>query len=280
MSVIDRLIEGSIDVHVHFGPDPVMERRADAIDTAQRAKEMGMRGLVLKSHQYNTAPLAYTVSKVVPDLEVMGGLCLDAEVGGLNPMAVETTARLGGKVVWLPTLSAESDRKRRGQTGGIAITDEEGHLRPEVYSVLETIRYHDLVLATGHVSPAESMVVVEQASQLGLGRILVTHASHMYHWAGMTVEQMKRMAEMGALIEHCAFVMHPLRLNMSPKDLVAMIREIGAENCIFSTDYGQDFSPIAPEGFRMGIAALLEQGMEDVEAGLMVKDNPARLLGL
>jgi len=280
MSAIDRLIEGSIDVHVHFGPDPLVERRADAMETAQRAKEMGMRGLVLKSHQYSTAPLAYAVSRIVPGLEVMGGLCLDVEVGGLNPMAVEATARLGGKVVWMPTFSAEADRKRHGVGGGIALIDEQGHLRPEVYSILETVKHYDLVLATGHISPRESMTLVEQANQLGLNRIVVTHASHIYHWAGMTVEQMKRMAEMGALIEHCAFVMHPLRLNMSAKDLAAMIREIGAENCIFSTDYGQDFSPIAPEGFRMGIAALLEQGLEEVEVGLMVKDNPARLLGL
>jgi len=92
MSAIDRLIEGSIDVHVHFGPDPLVERRADAMETAQRAKEMGMRGLVLKSHQYSTAPLAYAVSRIVPGLEVMGGLCLDVEVGGLNPMAVEATS--------------------------------------------------------------------------------------------------------------------------------------------------------------------------------------------
>ena len=37
---------------------------------------------------------------------------------------------------------------------------------------------------------------------------------------------------------------------------------------------------IAPEGLRMGIATLFQCGMEEVELGLMVKDNPARLLGL
>ena len=280
MSAIDRLIEGSIDMHVHFGPDPLVERRADAIELAQRAKDLGMRGLVLKSHQYNSTPVAYTVSRVVPGLEVMGGLCLDAEVGGLNPMAVEATAKVGGKVIWMPTYSAAADRERQGLRGGISIIDKQGGLRPEVYTILETIKLYDLVLATGHISPDETMTLVEEARQLGLNRVVISHASHLHYWYGMTVDQMKQLARMGALIEHCAFVMHPLKLNMSPKDLADMIREIGAEYCVFSTDYGQAYSPIAPEGFRMGIAALLEQGMEEVEVGLMVKDNPARLLGL
>jgi len=280
MSAIDRIIEGSIDMHVHFGPDPARERRADAIELAQRARELGMRGLVLKSHHYNTVPVAYTASRVVPGLEVMGGLTLDMAVGGLNTLAVEATARMGGKVVWMPTTTAVADRRRQGLSGGVSVTDEDGHLRPEVYTILETIKAYGLVLATGHLSPEESMRLVEEAQHLGLNRIVVTHASHLYHWYGMTVEQMKGMAGMGALIEHSAHVMSPLGLAMNPRALVEMVREVGAENCVFSTDYGQAYSPIAPEGFRMGIAALLEQGLEEVEVGLMVKDNPARLLGL
>jgi len=267
-------------MHVHFGPDPSRDRRADAIETAQRAKELGMRGLVLKSHDYATTPVAYTVSRVVLGLEVMGGLCLDVAVGGLNSLAVEATAKMGGKMVWMPTFSAEADRKRQGLAGGVAIIDGEGRLRPEVYTILETIKLYGLVLATGHISPDEATILVEEARQLGLNRIVVTHASHIHSWVGMTVEQMKQMARMGAFIEHSAHVMNPIGIGMSPRDLVDMIREIGAENCVFSTDYGQSYSPIAPEGFRMGIAALLEQGLEEVEVGLMVKDNPARLLGL
>jgi predicted metal-dependent phosphotriesterase family hydrolase len=31
---------------------------------------------------------------------------------------------------------------------------------------------------------------------------------------------------------------------------------------------------------RMGIATLLRAGMDEVELGMLVKDNPARLLGV
>lgn len=280
MSAIDRLIEGSIDLHVHFGPDPDRERRCDAVELAQSAQEMGMRGLVLKSHHYNTTPVAYTVGNVVPGLEVMGGLCLNVALGGLNALAVEATAKMGGKVIWMPTMTAAAFLKHQGQTGGVSVCDDKERLRPEMYTILETIKQYDLVLATGHISPEECLILVEEARHLGLNRILVTHASHLHCWYGMTVDQMKQLAKMGALIEHCVHVMNPLGLRMEPRVLMEMVREIGAEHCVFSTDYGQSYSPIAPEGLRVGIAALLDQGLEEVEVGLMVKDNPARLLGL
>ena len=88
MASIDRLMEDSVDIHVHFDPDPRVERRSDALDVAQMAKDMGMRGLVLKSHEYPTHPVAFTVSKVVPGISLMGGIALDEEVGGINAAAV------------------------------------------------------------------------------------------------------------------------------------------------------------------------------------------------
>ena len=47
MSNVDRILEGAVDIHVHFAPDPRVERRGDALAVARQAREMGMRGLVL-----------------------------------------------------------------------------------------------------------------------------------------------------------------------------------------------------------------------------------------
>lgn len=63
MSNIDRILEGAVDIHVNFGPDPKVERRASAIEVAHQAKEMGMQGLVLKSHEYPTHPVAFTAAQ-------------------------------------------------------------------------------------------------------------------------------------------------------------------------------------------------------------------------
>ena len=73
MAAIDRLMEDSVDIHVHFAPDPRVERRSDAVELAQAAKAMGMRGVVLKSHEYPTHPVAYTVSQMVPGVALLGG---------------------------------------------------------------------------------------------------------------------------------------------------------------------------------------------------------------
>ena len=280
MSNADRLMEGAMDIHVHFAPDPRVERRGSAIDVAQQAKEMGMRGLVLKSHEYPTHPVAYTASQVVPDITLIGGVALDYEVGGLNPAAVESTAKMGGRVVWMPTYSARADHERKGLNGGISLFDDKGHLVPEVFAILEQVKSHDMVLATGHISTAESMALVAEARNHGINRVVVTHATTMAFWNGMTVEEMKTLASMGAYIEHCLHVMMPLTNRMPPKGLAETMSAIGLENCIVSSDFGQDFHPMPAEGLRMGVATLLQAGMEEVEVGLLVKDNPSRLLGI
>ena len=38
MSNVDRLLEGALDIHVHFAPDPRVERRGSASEVAQQAR--------------------------------------------------------------------------------------------------------------------------------------------------------------------------------------------------------------------------------------------------
>ena len=280
VSNVDRLLEGAVDIHVHFEPDPKVERRGDALEIAQHCKDLGMGGLVLKSHEYPTAPVAFVVSKVVPGIHLIGGLALDAEIGGLNPLAVEATAKIGGRVIWMPTYSAEADRAHKGIPGGINVLAPDGRLVPEVYPILEIIRSHDMVLATGHLSTAECKVLVREACSLGINRVVVTHGTTSAFWTGMTPDDMKEMADMGAYVEHCLHVMMPMTYCLPPEQLIDTIRHIGLERCIVSSDFGQDFHPMPGEGMRMGIATLLRAGMDEVEMGMLVKDNPSRLLGI
>src|ERR1700691_6580908 len=77
-------LTGVIDLHVHCDPDS-MRRSIDAIDLARLAKARGMRGLVLKNHYESTAALAYMVRRIVPGIEVFGGIDLNRSAGGVNP---------------------------------------------------------------------------------------------------------------------------------------------------------------------------------------------------
>jgi hypothetical protein len=46
--IIDDLVRGSIDMHCHHAPDAMIEGRMDALETVKKAREMGMRAVVLK----------------------------------------------------------------------------------------------------------------------------------------------------------------------------------------------------------------------------------------
>src|SRR5688500_9614770 len=110
---------GVIDMHVHSHPD-VFGRNMDDIDVAQLAKARGMRGILLKNHSSETASRAALVMKVVPGIEVFGGIVLNKAVGGINPDAVEWMHRTyggRGKVVWLPTFESDKHVKTLAKIG-------------------------------------------------------------------------------------------------------------------------------------------------------------------
>src|ERR1051325_6329137 len=105
-------LAGVIDIHAHVAPETSMlnfKRAWDAVEAAQIARIYGMRGIVLKEHNTETASWAYLVSQMVPGVEVYGGIVLNKAVGGINPVAVESMAltrgRLG-RVVYMPTVDA------------------------------------------------------------------------------------------------------------------------------------------------------------------------------
>src|SRR5215472_15356169 len=101
-------IRGAIDLHVHVGPD-VIPRRVDDIDLAREFQRHRLGGFVIKSHYIPTAVQAATVNRVVPDVRVAGAITLNHSVGGLNPAALEVAARLGARVVWMPTVDAANE---------------------------------------------------------------------------------------------------------------------------------------------------------------------------
>jgi len=109
MNAEDRLIDGAIDMHIHIGPESRLTRRQDALQLAYTARDVGLKGILLKNREYGTVPLALLVQKLVPELFTFGSLTLDNEAGGLNPGAVLAWVRMGAKVVWMPTESTSKN---------------------------------------------------------------------------------------------------------------------------------------------------------------------------
>lgn len=280
MSVVEKLLQGSVDIHIHHAPDPRVERKSDALQVALAAKEAGMRAIVLKSHEYPTVPLAYTVSQMVPDIIIVGGICLNLECGGLNAYALEASAKMGAKVVWMPTFSAANHMRARGLVEeGITILDKKGKLLPVVNDILDIVKSYQMVLATGHISISEAIALVEEATQRGLSKIVLTHPLWM-KVKTFTLEEQLWMVGKGVIIEHCFSHTLPLMDGLDPMKIVEAVRTVGVEHCILSTDLGQAFNPTPAQGMRMMIATMLELGLTEKEIEFISKINPAKLLDL
>src|SRR5262249_47841722 len=152
-------LTGVIDIHAHSDPDAV-PRSIDAVDLARLAKERGMRGVVLKSHYEPTATLAAAVRKAVPGVEIFGGIDLNRSVGGLNAVAVERMASIKGgwgRVVWMPTFDAENQVRFSKENRPFISVAKDGKLVPEALQVIAVAVKHQLMLETGHSSPAEAL---------------------------------------------------------------------------------------------------------------------------
>ena len=283
---VDELLHGAVDMHLHCGPD-VFACRVDALEAAKQARQTGMRSIVIKNHSYPTTPLALTVGQLVPEVAVFGSICLDYEIGGLNAEALERHAAMGAKIAWMPTFSSSNSRAKMRKLGmelkgeGFSILNARGKLVPEIGKILEIIKKHKMVLASGHISPKEGFALVGQARESGIEKIVITHPSDFeFVDKAYTVEELCRLAKMGAFIEQTIISMLPTEFCHDPQERVKMIKTIGVEHCIMSTDLGQYWNFPPAEGMRFFMSILLRNGLSTKEIEIMVKENPAKLLGL
>jgi len=289
--IIDDLIKGSIDFHVHVDPDPYHERSIDALALSHKAQALEMKAIVLKSHHTNTAPLAYLVNQLNDDFLAVGSIVLNGAVGGIDPEVVEVAIATGVKVIWMPTYSSVPDAKRRRESSTlihapeyskdniISILDNHHELIPPIHSILKIVKANNIVLCTGHLSIAEIYALVKEAQKIGV-TIIVTHPLTPTVGEPLSLKQQLELVELGAYIEHCFSACLPFLGNLDPRSLVESIKTIGAEKTILSTDLGLSFAPMLPEGFYYMLASMLKLGVSQEELEWMVKRNPAKLLDM
>jgi hypothetical protein len=275
-----RLLEGAIDVHVHSYPDD-RPRSIDAVEVARLAHARKLRAIVLKNHYDSTAGLAYVVRKVVPDIEVFGGIALNLTVGGINAAAVEHMAGVSGgwgRIVWMPTFDAENQVRTSKENRPFVPVAQNGELLPAVQDVIAVIARRDLVLATGHSSPQETLLILREAKRQSVQRMIVTHA--MNTPVSMSVADMQEAARLGAFIEFVGGSLTAADAEARMNRYADAIRQIGPEFCILSSDLGQQGNALPPDGFGEFLVSLRRRGFTSQDVDRMAKQNPARLLGL
>ncbi len=269
-------LTGVVDLHLHSAPD-VRPRLQDDFAVARAAAARGMRAIVLKSHVTLTADRACLVEQVVPDILVFGGLALNHAVGGINPAAVETALRMGAVEIWMPTLS--SIAQRHDPVGPGISTMESGRIAAPVIDVLGLIAEHDAILGTGHLPTEEIVALVPVARELGVRKIVITHPEHPpVEMAPLIQEELRDRYDV--MFERCFISTTAVGGEMPFAELAAIIRRIGTESTVISTDLGQATNPSPVDGMAMYIAGLHAEGFDGASIDRMSRRNPADLLEL
>jgi len=292
VSAVDDLLVGAVDLHTHSGPSP-MPRRIDHVEAARQAAEAGFRAIVAKCHYHNTV---FDVLAMQPQLaglpiEVFGGMALNSVVGGLNPHAADLALKMGGRILWFPTISSrahldhaahDAEVQSHFQPHGIMqselvdVFDEKGDVRPEVETIVGMAKEAGALVSTGHLDAVSARAVVETAQRLGHHQVIISHPNYV---SDIDKQQVLELTRAGAFVEH-EVAMYAFDKIYPLEVLVEWIRAIGPEHTTLGSDLGQVGNPLPVEGYRRLVERLLDAGIGEADIRLMIRDNPARLIGL
>jgi uncharacterized protein DUF6282 len=288
---VEELLTNAIDCHTHGGSDP-MERLLLEDDIGIDYTEAGMRAMVVKTWYTPSASRNALVQKIVnryagerglrPVL-CFGGVVLNYSMGGFNAEAVKKCLGFPGmKYVWMPMVDSYHHRRvvYDDWSGyGLSFLDDNRKVIPAVQDILRIIADNDLVLASGHYPYADTAVLVEEARRLGVNRIEIIHPAHIH--SKHTIAQMKEQAERGAklMLSGLGAMAFPLH-ESGPLYAARIVKEVGAENLLYGSDFGQlqNFPHIVAN--RWMIKLLLAYGCTKEEIRTVFQVTGAKLLGL
>src|SRR3989344_2007451 len=97
-----------------------------------------------------------------------------------------------------------------------------------------------------------------------------------YRKIDMPIEVQKELAGLGALMEQCISMYSIDKISIDK--IAKQIREVGAKNCILSSDVGQTFSKSPSEALADFITLLEVEGITEDEIKIMLIHNPGRLV--
>ena len=290
-AIIDRLLKGAIDLHVHSGPS-TMARQLDHFEAVEQAAAAGMKGILFKDHHYSVGPFLPIMERLLGHLGVAmyGSLVLNNTTGGFNPAVVDFHLKSGTKMVFMPTAHA-ANHIRSNHRGGklksnvqlrkpkpLTVLDDDGELLDSVKEILDLIAAHDAILSSGHLHVAEIGPLFTEARKRGIRRLVINHPMYGLHF---THADTAELAALGAVVEQSACLYVDSRFNtFSPAELKAHIEAAGVANSSIGSDLGQVDNPSPVEGLRQAMALCLGLGFSEADVVTMVRDNPAKLVGL
>lgn len=292
MDSIDQLLVGAVDLHCHSGPSP-MPRRITHVEAARMADQAGMRAIVVKCHYHSTVFDLLSMQGELAGLktQVFGGVALNSQVGGINPHAVDLSLKMGGRIIWFPTISShahlchaahDAEVQQHFQPQGIMQSDEvdifgaDGDLLPEVHTIIGLAKDSGALISAGHLAPDRVLALLQAVRAAGSDRFVISHPNYVIK---AEREQVVEFAGLGATIEH-ELVMYDEDSMFPLQTLLDWIGLIGPEHTSLASDLGQVGNPLPIEAYRRVVGRLLDSGVPEKDIRQMTATNPARLIGL
>lgn len=290
---IPELLVGAVDLHVHPAPSP-FPRNIGIRGVADQAHAAGFRAILIKSHHHSMVTDIAAVDDAIGGLPlpVYSGVALNNYVGGINPYAVELSLQMGGRMVWMPTVSSEQhicvhDREEHlkfpstsvklRKTTPIAVLDDAGNLLPETVEVLQLVKDADAILSTGHMSPPEITAVLRAANKMGLRRMVVNHPNFVIE---ANPAQAREWVELGAVVEH-GLVQYDDRTTFfqwQVDTMLSFIDAVGIDNTIIGSDLGQKNNPFPINSYERVLGQILDAGVSTEDVRKLVAINTGRVL--
>src|SRR5437879_1014666 len=240
---IEGLLEGAFDTHIHSAPD-VLPRKFNDIELAlDIAGRLGTR------------------------------VCWLPSVDNANELENVAGQRDESKLPYWMSIAREM--RALGIAGSFLSVTEDGQVTQATRQCLEIVAKHDMVLATSHIRPSEVLPVVNAAHEVGVNRIVITHPE--FPTTLLSIAQQQELARLGVFFERCFTTPNTGKIPWA--QVFANIRHVGPASTILATDLGQTTAPYPDEGLGMFMARLLDNGFTESEVRMMVRDNPAQVLG-
>ncbi len=290
---INQLIKSAIDLHYHIGPEIIPRKYNNAAELVKNI-EGKLSGIALKNHFYPTTPFINQV-KNKEKINLIGSIVLNNSVGGLNSEAIYAASVISKQpmIVWFPTINAKNFLEKTDyeiapewvnkkgfkarfskDVNGIYILDQKGNLNKETLKVLKAIKKTNSILVTGHISWQESKKLIEEALNIGISKIIITHP--IYQKINMPINIQKELGRIGCFIEVCYSM---CSIDKIPIDkIVFQIKEIGYKNIILSSDVGQKFSPDPDIALYKFSNLLLNKGIALNMLYKMLVENPKKTI--
>jgi Family of unknown function (DUF6282) len=280
--VEDACLQGAIDMHVHADPCSLAPRNQDFTQVAIDAARAGMRAVVRKDHFFSTVGEAYAVQRHIDHLVETGALAHRIEVYGGIPLQSLDVTRIERalrhpqfKMIWCNPVGGEP-----------LVAD--GRVRPELERILQLAAEHGLAFNLGQPSHSAAKnpglsdydglaPLCERIRAVG-ARAVLDHPLSSFN-----ADQIEALSGGTVFAGLFCYPTLPSVIKapvVDPARTLELVKRLGPARCLIASDVGMLLESTALEAYRLMIRLLIVLGFSQADVSVMIRDNPATLLGL